>query len=796
MPEGFLIHSWTRGNRILLAGRLSNGESFAAALPREAKRRFIPDPDGDWQSFEGQRLSCLAGSQQGMELPISASDEFLLFQGIKGSLEIRGRDRPGRRVDRVFLDPQIHPSSRPPKAVWMSLDIETDKAGSVVATSLVQGERELVLFLGPSLDLDYVESFKDERHLLEALSQRIQEWDPDIITGWNILDFDFPLLWKRYQAQHIPMDFGRAEDELCQMKTLASGQNKLIIPGRQALDAMRVVRGSGRSFDDMRLETVAQEVLGRGKLVSELGLDKVAELERLRRQEPESFCAYSLEDSRLVLELLDALGLDHLTLARAQVTGSSLELAWTSIPTFERIYGMELIKRNILPPARDPDAEVSGAAGGTVLEPVPGYFDNVLVFDFRSLYPSIMRTFNIDPLSWARAPRPFQEHFPQALENPRGPGSAIISAGGRGSEDPAQIDPGQPHSKGLPYIYAPNAARFSRETGILPELLDGYFAARQEALDQGDEIAAHVYKILMNSFYGVLGSPGCIYGRSDLAGAITSFGRMCLLFARDFFRQKGISVLYGDTDSVFIYQAGKDISGLGPGLMHELNAELSRQIDLVYGVESRIQIRFEKAYARFLLPRLRSADPEELVRGRAKGYAGLEARTGELEVKGMESVRSDYTPLAREFQLEVLSRLFSGQKPEELGEYIRGLVMRLKDGQLDEKLVFRKRLRRAAEEYRKSVPPQVRAARLLGWTRERGTLSYVMTLAGPEPLQKLRSKPDYRYYVDQQLSPIWNSIADAAALANRLVEPGLAGSSEDTALWNLRPFESQMELGL
>ena len=156
-----------------------------------------------------------------------------------------------------------------------------------------------------------------------------------------------------------------------------------------------------------------------------------------------------------------------MTVERASLTGVSLDKAWTSVVSFERIYGMELRRRGIAPVPLDPGRSLSGAHGGTVLDPQPGLFSNVAVFDFRSLYPTIILTFNIDPLAHARV----------------------------------KLDPGKDP------IVAPNGAGFSRERGILPELITEYFAARRRALDAGDEEASFVYKILMNSFYGVLGTP-------------------------------------------------------------------------------------------------------------------------------------------------------------------------------------------------------------------------------------------------------------------------------------------------
>jgi DNA polymerase-2 len=381
----------------------------------------------------------------------------------------------------------------------------------------------------------------------------------------------------------------------------------------------------------------------------------------------------------------------------------------------------------VTPPAKNPRV-VSGAAGGTVLDASPGLFPNVLVLDFRSLYPSIMRTFNIDPLANARA-----------------------EARGPAADD----------------LVAPNGARFERTRGILPEIIARYAEEREAALARGDETAAYVYKILQNSFYGVLGAEGCRYARTELAGAITSYGKLFLTAARDFFEQRQLRVLYGDTDSVFVLSGLSDDAGfaglteLGMKAADQLNSLMADRIQREYGVISYLRIRCDKVYRRFFIPRLRG-DVDG--RGRAKGYAGLrliDDGGAELEVKGLEAARSDFTPLARRFQTELLSRVFAGEGETQLSAYCQDVAARMQRGELDAELVYRKSLRRPAGEY-SSETPQVRAARLLGWTGERGRISYVMTRAGAEPVEALSGAPlDYEHYLERQLFPIAASVADA-----------------------------------
>jgi DNA polymerase-2 len=628
-----------------------------------------------------------------------------------------------------------------------------------------------------------------EASLLEAFLLDARKADPDVITGWNFLDFDFKCLSERCAFHGIPFALGRSADEakyfppsraaVLNVPAAAAetngregrravGSAAALVPGRQVLDALRIFRSGPKGWrggggdSGNTLEEAAFSVLGEGKLVASSGSQKIAELEELYKTDPVRFGQYCLRDTELVLGILEKTGLFRLTVERAVLTGVSLDKAWTSVVSFERIYGMELRRRGVAPVPDDPKRSVSGAAGGTVLEPLPGFFPNVAVFDFRSLYPTIMLTFNIDPLAHARA----------------GP------------------DAGEKKC-----IVAPNGALFSREKGVLPELVAGYFAARRRALDAGDEEASFVYKILMNSFYGVLGTPSCRYGRTELAGAITSFARKWLYFSRDWFTRNGYRVLYGDTDSLFVGTGLPDETTYsaflewGKNRARELNESLAEKVKDEYALESFMELRFEKMYRRFMIPPLRAsgiAGGEG--RGRAKGYAGsliLPEGGVSVEVKGMEAVRSDYTPLARRIQVELLDLVFSGCGETELKTRVDDILNELRQGKLDGELVYRKRLSRTPEAYTAYTPPQVKAARALGWKNRRGTVEYVWTVNGPEPsadegMPLQHSRLDYDHYADTQVLPTARSIAAAAGWNMELFSSPGAGFFRD----------GQMELGL
>jgi DNA polymerase-2 len=356
-----------------------------------------------------------------------------------------------------------------------------------------------------------------------------------------------------------------------------------------------------------------------------------------------------------------------------------------------------------------------------VLEPVPGLHENVIVMDFKSLYPSVIRTFQIDPLGWTG-------RIPGGEPRPDAGGTAA-----------ATLDP----------IVAPNGAAFSRTPGILPGILDTLFPQREEAKRTGNAVKSQAIKILMNSFYGVLGTPACRFFAPDLANAITSFGRTILLDAKARVEARGLRVLYGDTDSLFVESGepdGPSARRRGEALVAELNAELREHIARTWRVESRLEMEFERVYLKLLFPEMRRGGGSA-----RKRYVGLvDAPEPSVEFTGMEVVRRDVTELAKTVQRALYARLFAGEPVE---DYLRQMVAEVRAGRHDALLVYRKGLRKSLEDYTASTPPHVAAARKMGADVGR-VVSYVVTRDGPEPADMAHAPIDREHYVQKQVRTV------------------------------------------
>jgi DNA polymerase-2 len=121
----------------------------------------------------------------------------------------------------------------------------------------------------------------------------------------------------------------------------------------------------------------------------------------------------------------------------------------------------------------------------------------------------------------------------------------------------------------------------------------------------------------------------------------------------------------------------------------------------------------------------------------------------------MESARSDWTDFAKEFQHELYLSLFAGRPVE---DYILSMAERIRNGLVDDKLVYKKRLRKRLDEYTVNVPPHVQAAKLL--ENPPHLVRYYITTAGPQPVEKRTAPLDYGHYVESQLKPVADAILE------------------------------------
>lgn len=659
------------------------------------------------------------------ETDIKPSERYLMERFITAAAQITGEpDAAG-----MYQDPVLQPTDYRPSLRAVSLDIETSmNARHLYSIGLYSADSQRVLMVGEGQDTDTLLFFADERACLQAFFQWLEHWDPDVFIGWNLVQFDLWVLEKVCRRLGIAFAIGRGGQAVhWRQEDQEQGRRFITIPGRQALDGIELLKAANFRFDSFSLQSVATSLLGRGKTLT--GADRGQDISRLFAEDKPALAEYNLRDCELVWQIFADQKLLHFAMERSQLTGLLLDRIGGSVAAFEYLYLPRLHRRGYVAPNYGELQSDVISPGGYVMDSEPGIYDNVLVLDFKSLYPSIMRTFLIDPCAFRLA------------RDLSLPDTALV--------------PGY------------NGATFAREGHILPGLIAHLSEAREQARREKNAPLSHAIKIIMNSFYGVLGSTGCRFFDPRISSSITLRGHEIIRQSRDWIEQQGYRVIYGDTDSLFVHvewqntrrplKSREQCRQIGERLAKELNLWWTDSLKNRFNLTSYLEIQFETHYLKFLMPTMRGSDE-----GTKKRYAGVVEQEGERQLvfKGLENVRTDWTLLARDFQMVLYSKVFANAP---YADYVREVVREVLAGQRDEALVYRKRLRRHLHEYQKNLPPHVQAARKLeawaGQQLRRGDwIEYVITTAGAEPLAARQSPLDYQHYVDKQLAPVADTI--------------------------------------
>ncbi|HEX7408635.1 MAG TPA: DNA polymerase II, partial [Candidatus Binatia bacterium] len=613
-------------------------------------------------------------------------------RGIRGAFELDGAGETRPRLGRVYRNPNLRPARWVPRLKVLSIDIETSLEGERLYSIALFGcgmDRVIIVHEGV---LGNAECVPSEQAAIRRFLELLRDLDPDVITGWNVVDFDLAFLARVARRHGVRFAIGRSDDEFDLRKDPSfTRESRAVVFGRQVLDGLSLMRGAFIRLDDYKLETAAQAFLGKGKLIT--GDGRHTEIEALYRGDPQRLVDYNLQDARLVLELLERTGLVDLTIERSLLTGMQLDRVSAAIASVDSLYLNALRARGVVAPSVGADQREAVITGGYVMESKPGLYQNVLVFDFKSLYPSIIRTFNIDPLTYVPNRVPLL----------------------------AKEGPGEVPAAGV--VRAPNGACFRRDVaGIIPELLTSLAAEREQAKRAGNSVKSNAIKILMNSFYGVLGASASRLFSPDVANAVTHFGQLIIRRAAECAEHTGHEVLYGDTDSLFVDTHEPDAERarqLGERLRAEIGAAVAHSLETEFGCHSFLELEFEKLYRRFFLPEIRGGKI-----GSKKRYAGLlvDDATEQIEFVGLESVRRDWSEVSKRFQRELLQRVFHNQPVQ---EFIRAFIADLRAGRFDDELTYKKAIRKELDAYTKTTPPHVKAARKQSGTPGR-IIAYVM----------------------------------------------------------------------
>ncbi len=529
-----------------------------------------------------------------------------------------------------------------------------------------QGFRKVLTWKDFESKEDYVELVKDEKELLERFVQIVQNKNFDVITGYNTDLFDFPYLEDRADELGINLKLGRNNDEITSKRRRFETVTR--VPGRPHIDVYAMIDFLSRigavRLIDYTLENVYEHMLDKKKPDLEkkdisIAWDEGGGMGR-------ELLEYSLSDSEGSLEL--ALEIFPLVKELSKTVNQSLFDVSRMTPgqLVEWLLVYKAHKINELVPARPVGKEFKkrqgkSYIGGYVKEPDKGLHEDLVVFDFRSLYPTIIVTHNIDP--------------------------ATINCDCCTSEEAVK-------APNLEYEFCQD------KQGFIPETLRSLIEERAELKEKLKELdedsreyqSVHnsqwALKIIANSFYGMLGYSRARWYSKECAESVTSFGRYYIKNTIEKAEEEGFDVVYGDTDSLLCKLEDKNRDDVQK-FLQTINEEMPGMMELeLEGFFKRGVFVSKKRYA-------------------------MVSEEEKMEVKGLEFVRRDWAALAKETQEKVLKAVLSDGSPEKAAEIVQDVTKGVKQGDVDlEDLVIHTRLKKPIEEYESEGPHVVAAKRL------------------------------------------------------------------------------------
>lgn len=633
---------------------------------------------------------------------------------------------------------------------------------SMVFDSRFRGGKTIALSTRPGKGVTLCESEKD---LLEKFIEMVHDYDPDIITGYNINNFDMPYIIERMREKNVKPVFGRCNHKQVTSKKLMS-RFRVSMVGRVVVDSFELVK---RDFSLMRydLNSVAKKLLNEQK--KDVKLSEIEKLWRGDQKEFERLVEYCVHDSVLAMNLLKKVNLVYKYIALSRISGTLLQDTLNSGETMriENFLLREFNKEGYVFPCRPGQREVSDREGmrkkelkgGFVIEPERGLHSNTVVLDFKSMYPSIIRTFNICPTTLIKDFMPGdQKHKP--IKSPSG----------------AQFV-----SKELNY-------------GIIPRILERLMKQRSAVKKKlGEESEKNIkrvldaeqwaLKIMANAFYGHLGYPRARIYNLDVANAVTSYGREIIQKSRDFVEKEyGYRVVYGDTDSVMINIPEDDL-----GKIKDISNKISAQItENLPGV---IEMEFEKVFRRFL--------PLTKKRYVAWKFEPVNGGWKEgTEMKGIETVRRDWCELVGDVMKEIISLILKKNSVKEATEYFNKVAKEILEGKIPvQKLVITKTMTKLPDNYA-GMQPHIELVKKIstrspedapgigdriGYVIVKGT--GLLSKRAEDPLYVVENglQTDSKYYIENQLLPPLERIFAALGIS----KSELLGNGKQTDIMNI-----------
>lgn len=558
---------------------------------------------------------------------------------------------------------------------------------------------------------------KDDTKLLEHFVEFMDKFDPDVVVGYGNNTHDWPYLIERAETHKFRLSVGRDGSE-----PHTSVYGHISVTGRANLDLLDVAS----AVPEVKVKTL-ENVAKYLQLPSSGKFTTIEEWDKYQLWIEDAGRKKLLQNSGVEAQALLELSQATLTfpIQLSALTGLPLDQVMAAAVGFR--VDSYLVRQahqigELIPPKNE--QPFFTYRGAVVLEPETGLHDNVLVLDFASMYPSLMRNFNLSP-------------------------DTLVKPTERVPEESVFVIPEVNHR----FRKKPNG--FYRT--VLSTLIDERAKVKRKlkelnASSTGSKVLKErekALKVITNACYGYAGWAGARWYVREVAESAAALGRETITKTITKAKSLGLEVIYGDTDSIFVKN------------------ERSRVKQVLDWVDEKLglEINVEREYVRILFTEA------------MKRYAGL-LPDGSLDIVGLEVVRGDWSDIARQLQEKVLESILRDRSPEKAVETVRTTIRKLRRGEVPiADLTIRKTLTKPIEKYAVRAPHVEVARKLMkqGWDLAVGDkVGYVIAKGPGKLFQKARPynqvKPedvDVDYYLENQVKPAAMRILERFAVSEK-----------------------------
>ncbi len=506
---------------------------------------------------------------------------------------------------------------------------------------------------------DFVEYFKDEAEMLEKFVEYVHEYSPDILVGYFSDGFDLPYLQSAAARNKIKLSLGLDQKPpTFTHGRISSGK----ISGIVHIDLFRFIK-------TVYAQYLQSETLGLGEVAAELCGEKKLEFDfakigKMNGSDWKKFFEYNLMDAKITYKLAEKIWPDMLEFTRI-IKEPLFGISRDSMSSHVENYLLHNLNRfNEIAEKRPTHDEIRRRRslgkyeGAFVLQPTPGLYENLVMFDFSSMYASVIVTYNL----------------------------SLSTFLGEGKDEKGN-----------------KTLKFSKKKGFFPELLEEIIYLRRKYKEEYKKdknpltkARSNAYKLLANTAYGYQGFFGARYYCREAAMATSAFAKKNILEVIEKIKKEGYEIVYSDTDSIAFLRKNRSKEEV-LNFLKKLNKSLP-------GI---MELDLEDFYKRGLFVSKRTTEA-----GAKKKYA-LISENGKLKVRGFETVRRDWCNLARNLQKKVLEKILREGNEKSALKIVKEVIKKIKTRQVNkEDLIIKTQLKKPIEEYLSQGPHVIAAKKM------------------------------------------------------------------------------------